>query len=92
LVSRTSSLPGPGHVLVAYRQYMLLRIPVLATSLTPSLPVPRTKLTLLSVQDLVVLATQCEVLCPPVPTSSGPASPPNSKRKSVQNSPRSSRR
>src|SRR5215475_4787864 len=92
VVSRTSSPPGPGHVLVAYRQYMVLRIPVTATSLFPSLPVAHTKLTFQAVQDLVTLATQCEVLCPLAPPPSGPASLPNSKRKSGKNLPRSSRR
>ncbi len=85
VVSRTSSPLSPGYVLVAYRQYMLLRIPVRATSLSPSLPVHRTKLTLEAVRDLVTLATQCEVLCPPVPTMSGPASRPNSKHRSLKN-------
>jgi hypothetical protein len=92
VVSRTSSPPGPGHVLVAYRQYMLLRIPVVATSLSASLPVVRTKLTAPAIKDLVTLAAQCEVLCPPSPPTSGLASLPNSKRKSSKNSPRSSRR
>src|SRR5437899_377877 len=92
VVSRTASPLGPGHVLVAYRQSMLLRIAVAATSLTPSLPVARTKLTRSAVQDLVALAAQCEVLCPLVPTPSGLASPPNSKRRSAPNSPHSSRR
>ena len=85
VVSRTSSLPGPGHVLVAYRQYMLLRIPVIATSLTPSLPVARTKLSAQAIKDLVTLATHYEVLCPPTPAPSGPTSLPNSKRKSAPN-------
>src|SRR4030095_10016220 len=86
VVSRTSSPLGPGHVLVAYRQDMLLRIPVTATSLILSLPVVRTKLTFQAVQDLVTLATQYEVLCPPSPPLSGVASPPNSKRRSAPNS------
>jgi len=92
VVSRTSSPPGPGHVLVSYRQYMLLRIPVAATSLMPSLVVARTKLTVQTVRDLVTLATQYEVLCPPNPPTSGIISPPNSKRKSAPSSRLSSRR
>jgi hypothetical protein len=78
--------------LVAYREEMLLRIPVAATSLIPSLPVARTKLTRAAITELVALAAQCEVLCPSSPPTSGLASPPNSKRRSVKNSPPSSRR
>jgi hypothetical protein len=40
---------------------MLLRIPLAATSLSPSRPVSRTKLTAQAIQELVTLATQCEV-------------------------------
>jgi hypothetical protein len=47
--------------LVAYREEMLLRVPVAATSLIPSLPVARTKLTRAAITDLVALAVQCEV-------------------------------
>jgi len=71
---------------------MLLRIPVAATSLIPSLPTTRTKLTLLAITDLVTLAVQCEVLCPSSPPPSGVASRPHSKRRAVKNSRRSSRR
>jgi hypothetical protein len=92
LVSRTSSLPGPGYVLVAYCDDMLLRIPVAATSLSSSLPVARTKLTLAAIKDLVQLAAQCEVLCPPSPPMSGVASRPSSKPSSKKNSALSSRR
>ena len=92
VVSRTSSLSGPGHVLVSYRQDMLLRLPVAATSLMPSLSVARTKLTGQAVKELVTLATQDEVLWPSNPPPSGIVSPPNSKRKSAPNSRPSSRR
>jgi hypothetical protein len=71
---------------------MLLRLPVAATSLMLSLPVARTKLTAQAVRELVTLAAQYEVLCPPNPPTSGPASLPNSKPKSKKNSPPSSRR
>ena len=33
MVSRTAALPGPGSVMVHYRQEMLLQIPVAATNL-----------------------------------------------------------
>jgi hypothetical protein len=64
---------------------MLLRIPLAATSLSPSLPVTRTKLTTQAIKELVTLATQCEVLCPSSPPSSGPASLSTSKPKSKKN-------
>jgi hypothetical protein len=51
VVSRTSSPPSPSHVLVSYRQDMLWRIPVVTTSLIPSLPAARTKLTPQAVRD-----------------------------------------
>jgi hypothetical protein len=92
LVSRIPSLRGPDHILVAYRPSMLLRIPLAATSLSPSLPVSRTKLTAQAIQELVTLATQCEVLCPSSPPPSGLASRPNSKPNSKPNLPLSSRR
>jgi hypothetical protein len=92
LVSRISSLRGPDYLLVAYRPSMLLRIPRAATSLNPSLPVSRTKLTAQAIQELVTLATQYEVLCPSSPPPSGPASRPHSKPKSEKNSLPSSRR
>ena len=47
--------------MVAYRQDMLLRIPVTATSLLPSWPVARTNLTPQAVKELVILAMHCEV-------------------------------
>jgi hypothetical protein len=71
---------------------MLLRIPVAATSLLPSLIVARTKLTGQAVKELVTLATQYEVLWPSTPPPSGVDSPPNSKRKSAPTSPLLSRR
>ena len=64
---------------------MLLRIPLAATSLSPSLPVTRTKLTTPAIQELVTLATQCEVLCPLSPPPSGPASLSTAKHKSKKN-------
>jgi hypothetical protein len=64
---------------------MLLRIPLAATSLSPSLPVVRTKLTTQALQELVTLATQGEVLCPSNPPPSGLASLSNSKPKSKKN-------
>jgi len=65
---------------------------VAATSLRATLPVARTKLTLPAIKDLVALAAQCEVLCPSSPPTSGVASLPNSKPRSVKTSPPSSRR
>ena len=73
--------------MVAYREEMLVRIPVAATSLRATLPVARTKLTLPAIKDLVALAAQCAVLCPPSPPTSGVASLPHSKRRSGKHSP-----
>jgi hypothetical protein len=92
MVSRTAALPGPGSVLVHYRQEMLLQIPVAATNLIPTPARTRTKLTAVAVKELVALATEYEVLCLPIPPPSGSDSLPNSKRTSAPNSPRSSRR
>ena len=90
--SRTSSLSSPGYVLVVYRELLRLRIPVTATSLIPSLPVTRTKLTRAPITDLVALAVQYEVLCLSSPPTSGVASRPHSRQKSSKNSSRSFRR
>jgi hypothetical protein len=92
LVSRTTSPVSLGYVLVSYRQEMLLRIPVAATSLIPSQARTPIKLTATAVRDLVALASQYEVLCPSNPPMSGGDSLPNSKRTSTRNSSLSSRR
>jgi len=92
MVSRTAALPGPGSVMVHYRQEMLLQIPVAATNLIPVPVRTTTKLTAGAVKELVTLAREYEVLCPSIPPLSGSDSLPHSKCTSAPNSPRSFRR
>ena len=72
----------PGHVTVAYRDGMRLRIPVGATNLAPStLALPRSKLTRAALLDLVAALKECEASCPDQTHASGPGPPtPSSKR------------
>jgi hypothetical protein len=66
----------PGHVTVAYRDGMRLRIPVPATSLAlGSTAPPGTKLTREALLDLLSLLKECEDSCPAQPSASGPGSP-----------------
>ena len=61
-----------GHVVVAYRDFMRLRLPVLATSLAPSCASSsRTKLTRKALLDLLALVQECATPCPAPPDSSG---------------------
>jgi hypothetical protein len=78
VLSISSPQQGPRHVFVAYRDYVVLRIPLDATTLAPSRPTaPRTKLTSEAVTELIALAEHCEVLCPPHPQPSGNDCPQN---------------
>ena len=52
---------------------MVLRIPLASTTLAPSRPFAPTKLTSDAVKDLLVVAEECEVLCPIIPPPSGSA-------------------
>ena len=92
LVSISTSPQNAGYVLVAYRDYMRLRIPRLATNLAPARPTGSTKLTLAAVTELIALAEQCEGLCHTDPPTSGSACHPNSEPKFSTTSRRSSRR
>jgi hypothetical protein len=92
VVSLSNPPNGAGHVVVAYRGYMRLRIPVAATKLFPPQRYLSTKLTLESVTELVALAKQCEVLCLSNPMKSGAASRRPSNKQSSKNSKQSSRR
>ena len=69
LISVSSPLHGPGHVLVSYREYMTLRLPVSSTTLAASRSVTSTKLTYAAVKELVTIAEDCEALnvLPPKP-------------------------
>ena len=62
LISVSSPLHGPSHVLVSYREYMTLRLPVTATTLAASRPVSSIKLTHAAVKELMTIAEDCEVL------------------------------
>ena len=72
------------HVMVHYRDGIVLRIPLKATSLAAlSCDGPRCKLSLTSIQEVMSLVKECEPCQPPAPrrlpaarrpTKSGPAS------------------
>ncbi len=67
---------GSGHVVVAYRDCLRLRLPVRATSLAPIQSATlRTKLTRAALVDLLVLVKECEDPCPADPTAFGTPSP-----------------
>jgi hypothetical protein len=66
----------PGHVVVAYREGMRLRIPVLSTDLAlGNASLPRTKLTRAALLDLLSLVKECEDSCPDQRSASGADSP-----------------
>jgi hypothetical protein len=92
VLSISHPLNGAGHVVVAYRQSMTLRIPHNATTLALSRPSSATKLTAGAVADLVALAEDCEALCPLLRATSGAAGPQRSNNRSATTSRRSSRR
>ena len=68
--------------MVAYQEYMTLRIPIAATNLVPAQPGLKTKLTLAALTELISLAEQYEVLCPTHRQPSGTNTAQNSKPKS----------
>jgi hypothetical protein len=74
---RTISAPerGSHQILVAYQEYMTLRIPLAATNLSAPRPCLRTKLTRDAITDLITLAEHCEAICPPNPVTSGDVCP-----------------
>ena len=83
---------GDGHVFVRYRDVMVLRLPVAATTLASSRPAPATVLTHDGVVALVTLVEQDEGLCQRDPPTCGRNSPPSCAPESVTNSPPSARR
>jgi hypothetical protein len=91
---RSMAEPKPGalNVLVSYRDYMTLRIPLAATNLTAPQPGIPTKLTPDAVLELVTLAEQCEALCPSHPVMSGSDCRPSSGSLSATDSRPSSMR
>jgi hypothetical protein len=67
---------GEGFVEVLYREAIRLRIPLTATDRAASPPaLPRTKLTLAAVRELIALVKECRASCPNSPAASGPDSP-----------------
>ncbi|WP_220198023.1 hypothetical protein [Ktedonospora formicarum] len=62
LVSIISSLHEDGHVFVAYRDGMLLCLPLACTTLAPSRSPGLSKLTAESLTDLLRVAEDCEAL------------------------------
>jgi hypothetical protein len=66
----------PGHVVVAYRGFMRLRIPVPATSLTADNGrLLRTTFTWAALLELLALLKECEDTCTDPPGASGNGSP-----------------
>jgi len=66
----------PGHVVVAYRSFMRLRLPVQATSLVAdNTPRFRTTFTRAALLELLALAKECEGTCSAHPGASGNGSP-----------------
>jgi hypothetical protein len=82
---RSVSTPphGAGQVWVAYRDHILLRLPLAATNLTSRPPVlSPVKLTAAAVQELVALLQPTPLPCSAHPVNSGVDSPPRSSTKS----------
>jgi len=66
----------PGHVVVAYRDFMRLRLPVQATNLTSANDaLLRTTFTRAALRELLALLKECEGSCPCDPEPSGGDSP-----------------
>jgi hypothetical protein len=66
----------PGHIVVAYRGSMRLRVPVRATDLTADIASrPRTKFTRDALLELLALMKECQAPCPGHQGQSGTASP-----------------
>src|ERR1700674_839032 len=92
LISMSASPHAPGHVLVEYRDSMALCIPRASTALAPSQPLVPTKLSGEAVQELLVVAGECEALCPLIQPPSGSDCPQTSSTSSSTTSRRSCRR
>ena len=79
LISISSPLHGAGQAFVAYRDFMVLRIPLASTTLAASRPPASVKFTFDAVTDLLRVAEDCEALCPFIPLRSGSACPSSCK-------------
>ena len=67
---------GPGFVEVVYLEHFRLRLALNVTDrAVPPLALPRTKLTLEAIEQLIALVKECSSSCPGHPASSGPDSP-----------------
>ena len=76
VLSVTHPPQAPGHVVVAYRDGMRLRLPVPATDLaSDDFLSPRTKFTPEALRGLLALVKECEGSCPGHPGASGTGSP-----------------
>lgn len=75
VLSITSTPTAVGHIFVAYRGHIVLRIPLLATNLVPPRPRGQSKLTFAAVIELLAVAAECEVLCPSIHLNAGYDSP-----------------
>jgi len=72
----SQSPQATGHVWVAFREGIRLRLPATATSLAPALPTqPRTQFTKSAVEAFLALVKEYAPPCPSCPPSSGPNSP-----------------
>jgi hypothetical protein len=65
----------PGHVVVAYRGFMRLRIPVLVTDLAGERASVRTTFTRAALRELLALLKECDASCPSDHEPSGAGSP-----------------
>ena len=94
LLVSVSARRRDGHALVAYRDRVLLKLPIAATSLAPRPSCePPCKLTREALEELIALADECGVApCPFDPNASGDACPTNSAPRSPKTSPPSSQR
>jgi hypothetical protein len=94
LLVSVSARRRDGHALVAYRDRMLLKLPIAATSLAPQLPRGSLcKLTHAALEELIALADECGVTpCRFDPNASGDACPTTSAPRSPKTSPPSSQR
>jgi hypothetical protein len=94
VISITSGVqPGSGQVFVTRKEGVTLRIPLQATNLNTAVSSVATKLTLSSLEELIALAQECEVLlCPPDPKTCGEACLPKTNPKSLPTSRRPCRK
>ena len=76
VLSITHPPQRPGHVVVAYRETLRLRIPVLATDRTPDNAArSRTRFTRDALLELLALLKECPAACADHRGQSGTASP-----------------